>query len=285
MMKLKLRHRRLRKFRKIKNLRRQHSRCRYFHLTHKTEHEMNLPKVVVLTGAGISAESGIKTFRSEDGLWEEHRVEDVATPEGYQRNPQLVQQFYNERRRQLQQPSIQPNEAHYALAKLEQRLGKDNFLLVTQNIDNLHEKAGSKHILHMHGELLKVRCPQSRQVFEWKGDLETTDHCHCCQFPSPLRPHIVWFGEMPIGMEEIYRALAEADIFISIGTSGNVYPAAGFVHEARLTGAHTVELNLEPSLVESQFEEKHYGPASQVVDEYVHKLFELINDPKADLTQ
>ncbi|EIZ8955938.1 NAD-dependent protein deacylase [Cronobacter sakazakii] len=236
-----------------------------------TPEVMNKPVVVVLTGAGISAESGIRTFRAADGLWEEHRVEDVATPEGFARNPQLVQEFYNARRRQLQQPEIKPNAAHLALARLEEALG-DRFLLVTQNIDNLHERAGSKNVVHMHGELLKVRCSQSGQVLEWTGDVTPGDKCHCCQFPAPLRPHVVWFGEMPLGMDSIYEALARADVFIAIGTSGHVYPAAGFVHEAKLQGAHTVELNLEPSQVGSEFEEKHYGLASQVVPEYVEKL-------------
>ena len=197
------------------------------------------PCVVVLTGAGISAESGIQTFRAADGLWEEHRVEDVATPEGYRRDPELVQRFYNARRRALQSSEIQPNAAHKALAELEQVLG-DNFLLVTQNIDNLHERAGNSRVLHMHGELLKARCTDSGQVIDWSGDLTTDDRCTCCQFPAPLRPHVVWFGEMPIGMEEIYHALEQADLFIAIGTSGHVYPAAGFVHEAKLQGAHTV---------------------------------------------
>lgn len=226
------------------------------------------PFVVVLTGAGISAESGIQTFRAADGLWEEHRVEDVATPEGYRRDPELVQRFYNQRRRALQSSEIQPNAAHKALAELEQVLG-DNFLLVTQNIDNLHERAGNARVLHMHGELLKVRCTSSGQVIAWNEDLTTDDRCTCCQFPAPLRPHVVWFGEMPIGMEEIYHALERADLFIAIGTSGHVYPAAGFVHEAKLQGAHTVELNLEPSQVGNEFAERHYGLASEVVPQFV----------------
>ncbi|WP_337021282.1 Sir2 family NAD+-dependent deacetylase [Pantoea anthophila] len=230
-----------------------------------------LPHVVILTGAGISAESGIRTFRAADGLWEEHHVEDVATPEGFQRDPALVQRFYNARRQQLQQPEIQPNAAHLALAELEQVLG-NNFLLVTQNIDNLHERAGNSRVLHMHGELLKVRCVTSGQVIEWSGDITPDDRCTCCQFPSALRPHVVWFGEMPLGMEQIYQALEQADYFIAIGTSGHVYPAAGFVHEARLQGAHTVELNLEPSQVGNEFAERHYGLASEVVPEFVHKL-------------
>lgn len=230
-----------------------------------------LPHVVILTGAGISAESGIRTFRAADGLWEEHHVEDVATPEGFQRDPALVQRFYNARRQQLQQAEIQPNAAHLALAELEQVLG-DNLLLVTQNIDNLHERAGNSRVLHMHGELLKVRCVTSGQVIEWSGDITPDDRCTCCQFPAALRPHVVWFGEMPLGMEQIYQALEQADYFIAIGTSGHVYPAAGFVHEARLQGAHTVELNLEPSQVGNEFAERHYGLASEVVPEFVHKL-------------
>ncbi|TCT36603.1 NAD-dependent deacetylase [Providencia alcalifaciens] len=267
--------RRLKKISKNKCKRRQRLRNRSYYIDNRLLSMQNI-NVVVLTGAGISAESGIQTFRSADGLWEEHRVEDVATPEGFARDPQLVQRFYNERRRQLQQENIQPNAAHYALAKLEQALG-DRFLLVTQNIDNLHERAGSKRVVHMHGELLKVRCNWSNQVLEWKGDLSVEERCHCCQFPQPLRPHIVWFGEMPFEMDRIYQALGEATLFISIGTSGHVYPAAGFVHEARLQGAHTVQLNLEPSQVESEFEERHYGLASKVVSEYVDDLLAKLN--------
>ncbi|EKY3117826.1 NAD-dependent protein deacylase [Cronobacter turicensis] len=263
---------RLGRFRRNKRRLRERLRQRIFFRDRiMTPEVMNKPVVVVLTGAGISAESGIRTFRAADGLWEEHRVEDVATPEGFARNPQLVQEFYNARRRQLQQPEIKPNAAHLALARLEEAFG-DRFLLVTQNIDNLHERAGNKNVVHMHGELLKVRCSQSGQVLEWTGDVTPDDKCHCCQFPAPLRPHVVWFGEMPLGMDRIYEALARADVFIAIGTSGHVYPAAGFVHEAKLQGAHTVELNLEPSQVGSEFEEKHYGLASHVVPEYVEKL-------------
>ncbi|MCW0353205.1 NAD-dependent protein deacylase [Pantoea ananatis] len=235
-----------------------------------------LPRIVVLTGAGISAESGINTFRAADGLWEEHRVEDVATPEGFRRDPALVQRFYNARRQQLQQPEIQPNAAHLALAELEQVLG-ENFLLVTQNIDNLHERAGNSRVLHMHGELLKVRCANSGQVIDWQQDVTAEDRCTCCQFPSVLRPHVVWFGEMPLGMEEIYQALEQANLFIAIGTSGHVYPAAGFVHEAKLQGAHTVELNLEPSQVGNEFAESHYGLASEVVPAFVYKLLHALH--------
>lgn len=237
---------------------------------------MNFPytNIVVLTGAGISAESGIQTFRAEDGLWEKHRIEDVATPEGFQRNPDLVQNFYNERRKDLLAPHIKPNKAHLALAKLEKSFtGK--VTIVTQNIDNLHERGGSKHVIHMHGELLKSRCSHSNKVVKQSGDLFTGDLCSCCDPAAQLRPHIVWFGEMPLEMDDIYAKLARADLFISIGTSGNVYPAAGFVQEARLNGAHTIELNLEPSLVQNQFEEKRYGKATDLVPELVDEILAL----------
>ena len=244
---------RLSRFRKNKRHLRDRLRQRIFFRDRVVPELMEKPRVLVLTGAGISAESGIRTFRAADGLWEEHRVEDVATPEGFSRNPELVQSFYNARRHQLQQPEIQPNAAHIALAKLEAELG-DRFLLVTQNIDNLHERAGSQNVIHMHGELLKVRCSQSGQILEWKDDVTPEDKCHCCQFPAPLRPHVVWFGEMPLGMDEIYMALAMADVFIAIGTSGHVYPAAGFVHEARLPGPRPLELNIKQNKNTSEFE-------------------------------
>jgi NAD-dependent deacetylase len=227
--------------------------------------------IVVLTGAGISAESGINTFRSSDGLWERHRIDDVATPEGYHRNPELVQAFYNERRRQLQQVSVAPNPAHYALATLE-RCDDVNLTLVTQNIDNLHERAGSRSVVHMHGELLKARCPQTYQTVNWVDDLSELNMCHCCQLPSSLRPHIVWFGEMPLELDRIYAALTTADMFIAIGTSGNVYPAAGFVQEALSYGAKTVELNLEAANNGSQFELKRYGRASELVPQFVREI-------------
>jgi len=260
---------RLARYKKTKRQIHQRFRQRIFERDRSAELAAHpLPRVVVLTGAGISAESGIRTFRASDGLWEEHRVEDVATPEGFARDPAQVQAFYNARRQQLQQPEIQPNAAHQALAELESVLG-DSFLLVTQNIDNLHERAGSERVIHMHGELLKVRCSMSGQILDWTEDVKPGDRCHCCQFPAVLRPHVVWFGEMPLQMDEIYQAIEQADYFVAIGTSGHVYPAAGFVHEAKLQGAHTVELNLEPSQVGSEFEEKKYGPASQVVPLYV----------------
>jgi NAD-dependent deacetylase len=227
--------------------------------------------IVVLTGAGISAESGIKTFRASDGLWENHRIEDVATPEGFERDPHLVQRFYNTRRQQLLSDEVKPNKGHTALADLE-RSERHKVLVVTQNIDNLHERAGSKNIIHMHGELLKCFCTRTHKRFSVKSDLSVETKCECCQQPTGLRPDIVWFGEMPYQMDEIYDAISRCDLFLSIGTSGNVYPAAGFVQMANQSGAHTVELNLEPSQVESEFKEKIYGPATQVVGEYLGQL-------------
>ena len=220
------------------------------------------PKIVILTGAGISAESGLSTFRAQNGLWEGHNVDDVATYEGYLRDPIGVHNFYNMLRNKLQNPEVKPNAAHFALAQLEQTLGSDNVLIVTQNVDNLHEKAGSKNIIHMHGELLKVRNEKTGQILDYYKDVNYEEN-------KLIRPHIVWFGEMPLQMDEIYDALSKADYFISIGTSGNVYPAAGFVQMANQFGVKTVELNLEPSLGENLFKTKIYGPASQVVPEYI----------------
>lgn len=228
-----------------------------------------MKKIVVLTGAGISAESGIKTFRASDGLWEEHRVEDVATPEGFEANPKLVQMFYNERRRKLFE--VEPNAAHLALAKLEQKIG-NNLLVVTQNIDDLHERAGTKNLIKMHGSLFEVRCVKSGKIYHWEKDIADKDLCSCCPTPQVLRPHIVWFGEMPIDMDKIFKALSQCDIFVSIGTSGNVYPAAGFVREAKYYGAKTVELNLEPSVGNSLFDEAKYGKATELVPEFVETI-------------
>ena len=217
--------------------------------------------IVVLTGAGISAESGIKTFRADDGLWEDHRVEDVATPEAYERNPELVHRFYNERRRHLLS-GIQPNKAHYALAEFSQQLTSSSpdssprsLTLVTQNIDNLHQRAGSDPVYPMHGELVKIRCKKTEQLFDCHTDTSPGDSCRCCKQVGNLRPHVVWFGEMPLYMSEISNALRQCDLFVSIGTSGNVYPAAGFFQMAKQYGAHTVELNLEPSSSGSQFDD------------------------------
>ena len=228
-------------------------------------------RIVILTGAGISAESGIQTFRASDGLWHNHRIEEVATPEGFAANPALVHEFYNARRRQLKDKTVQPNAGHLALAKLEQAFA-GKVLLVTQNVDNLHERAGSKNLIHMHGELTQIRCKRTNKVYHWTDDLNTHSVCRCCQRPNHLRPHIVWFGEVPLQMDTIYEALVHCDLFISIGTSGQVYPAAGFVQIAKQVGADTVELNLDPTTNSSLFDQSINGPASQVVPAFVEKL-------------
>lgn len=217
--------------------------------------------VVVLTGAGISAESGLSTFRDNDGLWDNHRVEDVATPEAFDRDAELVHRFYNMRRAALKTVSI--NAAHAALAEVENSF--DSFLLVSQNVDDLHARAGTQNLLPMHGELLKKRCVQCHQISTVTEDLFVDTRCEGCEKIGTLRPHIVWFGEMPLYMDDIMTALMQCDLFISIGTSGSVYPAAGFVEIANQAGAHTVELNLEPSDQHNQFKESIHGPASLVV--------------------
>ena len=238
--------------------------------------------IVVLTGAGISAESGLKTFRDNDGLWEGHRVEDVATPEAFAVNPELVHQFYNLRRQQLANEAS-PNPAHFALTNFAQNF-QGSFTLVTQNVDNLHEQAGSKNVLHMHGELLKLRCQNCNNIVDYGKGSEASPHhpvplavnsetpCPFCQSQKTLRPDIVWFGEIPMYMDTIEKALSHCDLFVAIGTSGNVYPAAGFVQQAKYYGATCVELNLEPSQVKSQFDECSYGPASSVVPDFFDSL-------------
>ncbi len=225
-------------------------------------------KIVVLTGAGISAESGISTFRDNNGLWEQHRIEDVATPEAFQRNPKLVHTFYNARREQLDNQAIAPNAAHLALVELEKVLG-DDFLLITQNVDDLHQRAGSKNLLAMHGSLRESLCSYCKHKGLVKSPLSTDTVCPACTKKGGMRPNIVWFNEMPYYLEEIYAALASCDIFISIGTSGNVYPAAGFVAIANEAKAHTIELNLEPSNQNSNFAEHHQGPATKLVPQWV----------------
>jgi NAD-dependent deacetylase len=233
--------------------------------------------LVILTGAGISKESGLETFREAGGLWSQVRVEDVATPEGFARDPALVHGFYNLRRRRLLSADVAPNPAHVALARLEQRWiasGAGDFLLVTQNIDDLHERAGSERIVHMHGEMLKARCLACEAVLPWRDDLGLETPCPACAMAGGLRPHVVWFGEIPFEMDRVFEALERADLFLSIGTSGNVYPASTFVELARAAGAHTVELNLEPSEGADFFAEALHGPASEVVPFYVERLLD-----------
>jgi NAD-dependent deacetylase len=225
--------------------------------------------LVILTGAGISAESGVPTFRGSSGLWEGQRIEDVASPEGFARNPVLVQNFYNQRRAGLRE--VAPNPAHRALAELEQKWPGD-FLLVTQNVDDLHERAGSRRLIHMHGELRKARCRRCAGVAEWLADLGPLSACPTCAAIGSLRPHIVWFGEMPLEMDAITNALENADTFVAIGTSGQVYPAAGFVQIAAHAGARTIEVNLESSANFSLFDERRLGPASIRVPELAAEL-------------
>jgi len=231
--------------------------------------------LVILTGSGVSAESGVPTFRAADGLWEGHRVEDVATPAAYARDPALVQDFYNQRRRHL--ATVRPNAAHRALADLAARWEGD-FLLVTQNVDDLHDRAHAAtppapgfELIHMHGELLKASCTRTGRVCDWPGDL-AVDEASPHHPQGRLRPHIVWFGEMPLRMERIEAALAQCDLFVSIGTSGAVYPAAGFVELARFAGARTVEINLEPTAGRRRFDEGLYGPATEIVPAFVESL-------------
>lgn len=232
-------------------------------------------RIVILTGAGISQESGLATFRDEGGLWAAHAIEDVCTPEGFLRNPALVDDFYNQRRRKVQ--SAQPNAAHNALADLEAAFQThhgekytDHFLLITQNIDPLHERAGSKSLVHMHGELERVLCKTCQKTFAWVDDCLPDTPCLRCQH-NTLRPDVVWFGEMPYHMTRIEKALAECTLFVAIGTSATVWPAAGFVQTAS-HHAHTVELNLAPSGASGLFDEVLYGPATKIVPRYVKGL-------------
>lgn len=224
--------------------------------------------IVILTGAGISAESGLATFRGPDGLWEGHRVEDVCTPQALARDARLVHRFYDERRAKLAE--VEPNAAHAALARLDARWPGD-LLIVTQNVDDLHERAGARRMLHMHGELKSALCAGCEARMAWSGSLPPGSVCPSCAAPA-LRPDIVFFGEIPYHMDRIEQALGEADLFLSIGTSGAVYPAAGFVQAARHQGAHTVELNLDPSAGSRLFHESRLGAASRLVPQFVAAL-------------
>ena len=231
---------------------------------------MHTPRsIVILTGAGISAESGVPTFRGPDGLWEGRRVEDVATPEAFARAPADVQRFYDLRRAAL--AGVHPNPAHVALAKLQAAL-PGAVMIVTQNVDDLHERGGAAEVIHMHGELLSALCLACGTPSRWAGDLGRAHRCPACGAPDRLRPDIVWFGEMPYHMTRIEAAIAACDTFVSIGTSGNVYPAAGYVELARRAGAHCLEINLEPSLGASRFHEVRHGPAGVLVPAWVDEV-------------
>lgn len=225
-------------------------------------------RIVVLTGAGISAESGVPTFRDANGLWEGHRVEEVATPEGFEADPDLVLRFYDERRRGV--ASVFPNAAHRALSRLEGAIG-DELLVVTQNVDDLHERAGSRNLVHMHGELRRALCIACGARPEWTGDLIDRPPCPECG-ERMLRPDVVWFGELPYGLDRIEQAVVACDVFVSIGTSGAVYPAAGYVALAAAFGARTVELNLEPSDALVPFDDVRAGRASEVVPAWVDEV-------------
>jgi NAD-dependent deacetylase len=230
------------------------------------------PSIFLLTGAGVSAESGLSTFRDKDGLWERYRIEDVASIEGYRRNPQRVLEFYNLRRANV--AGAEPNAAHIALASLEAAWRNKGGILTlcTQNIDNLHERAGSTNVIHMHGELLKTRCNDCGDVSIADGDLSVNLGCGACGRIGGLRPHVVWFGEAPLRMDEIFEALAGAALFVSIGTSGSVYPAAGFVSAAKAAGIATMEINLEPSENAHVFDAARYGKATEAAPAWVAEM-------------
>jgi len=231
-----------------------------------------LDNIVILTGAGISKESGIDTFRDKDGLWSKYDIEEVATIEAFRRDAKKVLDFYNERRADFRSANIQPNAAHRALARLEAEWPGE-VLVVTQNIDLLHEGGGSKNVLHMHGQAGKIRCMACDDLIDSEMELFPDTVCAKCSAKGTLRPHVVWFGEMPLYMDEIAAALDRCGLFVSIGTSGTVYPAAGFVQHVRMGGVgHTVELNMEPSEGHSLFAERHYGPASQIVPAFVDRV-------------
>lgn len=237
-----------------------------FHGT-MSEYRDSPTKIVILTGAGVSAESGLGTFRDVDGLWTRYRIEDVATPQAFAREPDFVQNFYNLRRRNCM--AATPNAAHFALARLEADLHGE-VLIITQNVDDLHERAGSRRLIHMHGQLLQSLCAACEDRQPLRGDMPMA-LCPKCG-GGPLRPDVVWFGEMPYRMDEIWDALRAADLFVSIGTSGNVYPAAAFTQDARRSGADTLELNLEPSEGASDFRNARYGKATDIVPIWVDEI-------------
>ncbi|TNF04164.1 MAG: NAD-dependent deacylase [Deltaproteobacteria bacterium] len=234
--------------------------------------ECQFKNIVILTGAGISAESGIATFRDKNGLWENHDVMEVASPDGFRRDPELVYRFYNERRKQLLSKEVIPNPAHEALARLEKEF-QGKMTIITQNVDDLHERGGSQNVLHMHGELLKIRCQRTRKVFEEKGTINSQSICECCNLEGTLRPHIVWFGEVPMFMDKIENLLREADLFVSIGTSGQVYPASMFVQMAKLENdCVTIEANLEKTQISWNFDKSLLGKAGDIVPGLVDKI-------------
>ncbi len=235
----------------------------HFHLQHHS--------IFVLTGAGISKNSGLQTFRDQNGLWNNYKIEEVATPEAFRKNPKLVHDFYNLRRKELLDENVYPNPAHQALARLQHQF-RGNVTLVTQNVDNLHERAGSENVVHMHGELLKIRCNHCQSIFFNDKDIDPSTECPSCHTKSTLRPDIVWFGESPMNMEMILKNLHNCDLFISIGTSGSVYPAANFVREC--IDAQKIEINLEPSVNSRLFHYSILGDASIEVPKLVDQILD-----------
>ncbi|WP_138469332.1 NAD-dependent deacylase [Poseidonocella sp. HB161398] len=227
-----------------------------------------MARIVILTGAGLSAESGLGTFRDKDGLWTKYDLEDVATPEGFARDPGLVTGFYNARRANLL--AAAPNAAHLALAELEAAMPGE-VRIVTQNIDNLHERAGSRAVWHMHGELMRALCQACGAKWDAPAEMRVADACPSCG-KAATRPDVVWFGEYPYHMEEIWDAIRAAELFVAIGTSGQVFPAAAFVQDASRAGAETLELNLERSEVSHDFEETRQGPATEIVPAWVAEM-------------
>jgi NAD-dependent protein deacetylase/lipoamidase len=228
-------------------------------------------RIVILTGAGVSAESGLATFRDSDGLWEKHDPMDIATPEAFERDPGLVYRFYNARRKQLR--DVEPNEAHRAFARLQSQFDGEVFL-VTQNVDDLHERGGSEQVCHMHGQLNSMLCQACSVAQPAAEDYDGSSRCPRCQVAGRLRPDIVWFGEIPYQMDTIAAMLRFCDLFIAAGTSGVVYPAAGFVQEARAAGAQTIEINREVSEVTGYFHQQRCGAASREVTALVEELLE-----------
>lgn len=235
--------------------------------------DRTIKNICILTGAGISKESGLQTFRDQNGLWENHDIYEVASPKAFQNNPELVYEFYNQRRSQLLSSAVAPNMAHQELGRLEKN-HRFNVTIITQNVDDLHERGGSHKVIHMHGELLKARCTKTNKIYEWRGLLDKESRCSCCHTKGNLRPHIVWFGEIPLKMKEAQEALEKCDLFVSIGTSGAVYPAASFVNLAKEHGAYCIEINPHPTHNAHVFDQTISKMASKGVKEFVDTLLE-----------
>lgn len=231
--------------------------------------EKKYHNIVILTGAGISAESGLATFRSSNGLWNNHKVEDVASIEGFQRNPALVHSFYNDLKIEIQK--AKPNPAHLAITKLQQQY-PGTVSIITQNVDTLHEKAGNNNVYHIHGQINQAVCLNCGHILETFGDVDTETVCPQCSVMGMMKPNIVFFGENLLCMDEVERLLRSCDLFLSVGTSGIVFPAAAFVQTAKYDGADTCEFTLEPTANNFYFDRHIYGPAGQTLPPFVDKL-------------